>query len=63
MSSAAEKLLHPPEEAAELLTISRSQLFELLARGEIKSVKIGRLRRIPHDELTAYIDGLRALSA
>lgn len=60
MTTADEKLLHPPEEAAQLLTIGRSQLFELLARGEIESVKIGRLRRIPHDALTAYIERLRA---
>jgi len=63
MSTTADKLLHPPEEAARLLTISRSQLFELLARDEIKSVKIGRLRRIPHDELTAYVERLRAQGA
>ena len=63
MSEATDKLLHPPEEAAQLLTISRSQLFELLARGEIESVKIGRLRRIPHDALTAYVERLRALPA
>ena len=59
----AEKMLHPPEEAAELLTISRSQMFELIARGEIESVKIGRLRRIPHDALAAYVERLRARPA
>jgi excisionase family DNA binding protein len=60
MTTPGEKLLHAPEEAAGLLTIGRSQLFELIARGEIESVKIGRLRRIPHDALTAYIQRLRA---
>ena len=55
----SENLLHPPEEAARLLTIGRSQMFELIARGEIESVKIGRLRRIPHDALTAYVERLR----
>lgn len=59
MSTAADTLLHPPEEAARMLMISRSQLFELLARGEIESVKIGRLRRIPHDALLVYIKHLR----
>ena len=63
MSTAADKLLHPPEEAAQLLAIGRSQLFELLAHNEIKSVKIGRLRRIPHDELIAYVERLRAQPA
>lgn len=63
MTEPSDKLLYPPEEAAQRLTISRSQLFELLARGEIKSVKIGRLRRIPHDELTAYVERLRSIPA
>lgn len=59
MTTTDEKLLHPPEEAAQLLTVSRSQMFELIASGEIESIKIGRLRRIPHDALTAYIQRLR----
>lgn len=63
MSTTADKLLHPPGEAARLLAISQSQLWELLARGEIESVKIGRLRRIPHDALAAYVERLRAIPA
>jgi excisionase family DNA binding protein len=63
MSTTADRLLHAPVEAARLLAISQSQLFELLARGELGSVKIGRLRRIPHDELTAYVDRLRTAEA
>ena len=55
-----EKLLHSPEEAAQLLGVGRSQIFELIARGEVESFKIGRLRKIPRDALTAYIDRLRA---
>jgi excisionase family DNA binding protein len=59
MTTTDERLLHPPEEAARLLAIGRSQLFELIARGEIESVKIGWSRRIPHDALTAYVERLR----
>jgi excisionase family DNA binding protein len=55
-----EKLLHSPEDAAEQLDVGRSQMFELIARGEIESVKIGRLRKIPSDALTAYVERLRA---
>jgi excisionase family DNA binding protein len=57
-----EKLLFSPEDGAELLDIGRSQMFELISRGEIESVKIGRLRKIPREALTAYIEGLRAAS-
>ena len=56
----AEKLLHSPEETARLLGVGRSQVFELIGRGEIESVKIGRLRRIPRDAVDAYIKRLRA---
>lgn len=56
----SEKLLHSPEEAAELLGVSRSQMFELIARRQVESVKIGRLRKVPRDALTSYIDRLRA---
>jgi hypothetical protein len=35
-------------------------MFELIARGEIESVKIGRLRKIPADALAAYVERLRA---
>lgn len=37
------------------LGISRSLPYELLATGDIESITIGRLRRIPADALTTYI--------
>lgn len=52
------KLLLRPSEAAEALSVSRSKLYELLASGELGSVRIGGSRRIPVRELLAYIDGL-----
>ncbi len=57
---AVEQLLETPEQAAKVLQISRSTLFALLASGEVKSVKIGRNRRIPHDALVEYVQRLRA---
>jgi excisionase family DNA binding protein len=55
-----DKLLYSPEEAADMLGVSRSQVFELIAQRQIESVKVGRLRRFPLDALTAYIERLRA---
>jgi excisionase family DNA binding protein len=57
-----DKLLCSPMEAAELLGVGRSQMFELIARGDVESVKIGRLRKIPREALTAYVDRLRETS-
>lgn len=53
-------LLYTPEDAAEVLAISRTRVYELMAAGLIESVKVGRLRRIPADALENYVEGLRA---
>jgi excisionase family DNA binding protein len=49
-----------PEEAAEVLGIGRSTLYELLAAGQIESVHIGKARRIPVASLEQYVERLRA---
>ena len=43
------------EEAAEMLGLSRTAMFGLIARGEVKSVKIGSRRRVPVAALHAYV--------
>lgn len=52
-------LLLTPEDAAEMLSISRSKLYELLAAGEVESVRIGGSRRIPVDALEDFVDRQR----
>jgi excisionase family DNA binding protein len=47
------------EQAAERLGIGRSLMYALVMSGEVESVTIGRLRRIPTDALTAYVARLR----
>jgi excisionase family DNA binding protein len=42
------------EAAAERLSIGRTTMYALLKRGEITSIRIGRLRRIPTTALTTY---------
>ena len=54
------KLLLKPGEAAEMLGIGRTKLFELLASGDLESVCIGHSRRIPLDALQSYLTELRA---
>jgi excisionase family DNA binding protein len=49
------KLLYTPEEAAELLSMSRSRLYILLARAVIASIKEGRARLIPAVALDQYV--------
>lgn len=48
-------LLLTVEQAAALLGIRRTKLYELLGRGLIHSVKIGACRRIPRSALDAFV--------
>lgn len=56
-------LLLTPEQAKEQLGISRTKLFALIASGEIKSVKIGKSRRISQQALADYVAELEAGAA
>lgn len=56
-------LLLTVEEAARRLGIGRTTCFGLVASGELESVKVGSLRRVPADALGAYVAGLRGSSA
>ena len=49
------KILLTVPEAASTLAISRSKLYELLAAGSIRSVRIDGSRRIPVEALEAYV--------
>lgn len=53
---ADDRLVLTVVEAAHRLEIRRSVLNELIAPGEIQSIHVGRLRRIPADALTDYIN-------
>jgi excisionase family DNA binding protein len=54
------RLLLTPEEAADRLSLSRTTVYELIRTGELRSVKIGRARRVPVVALQDYVDGLLA---
>jgi excisionase family DNA binding protein len=49
------RLLRTVPEAAEALAISRSKLYELLATGLVRSVRIDGSRRVPVEALEAYV--------
>ena len=53
------KLLLDIPTAAAALSLSRSTVYELIARREIDAVHVGRAVRIPADALQAYVDRLR----
>ena len=54
-----EKLLLTPREAADVLGIGRSKLYELLRAGLVPSIRIGTCRRISALDLADLVDKLR----
>lgn len=51
-------LLYTVEEAAERLRLSRAKVFQLIRDGLLPSVLVGRSRRIRHDDMQSFVEGL-----
>jgi excisionase family DNA binding protein len=51
-----DEALLTPEELAEYLKCSRTYAYQLLARGEIPSLKLGKLRRLRRQDADHYIE-------
>ena len=58
-----EPLLYTPEEAAETLRLSRTEIYRLIRVGELESVRIGTRRRLPAQALSEYVERLRDTQA
>jgi excisionase family DNA binding protein len=50
-----DQLLVTPEEAARRLSLGRTTIYELMASGELRSVNVGRCRRVPVSELCSFV--------
>ena len=53
-----EIVVYTVEEAAQVLKISRWKIFDLIRTNQLRSVKIGGLRRIPCAAIDEYITSL-----
>jgi excisionase family DNA binding protein len=51
-----EPLLLKPTEAAEMLRLSRSRVYELVESGALPSVKVGRFIRVPVEGLRRWVE-------
>ena len=49
------KMVYSVDEAADLLSISRAQIYRLIDLKELETIKIGRSRRITYAQLEAFI--------
>ncbi len=51
-----EKLLLKPAEVVEVIGVSRKAIYEMVASGELPSIRIGRRVRIPVNALREWIE-------
>ena len=58
-----DKLLYRVEEAAEVLSIGRTRVFQLVRTGELASVKIGKSRRVTAAAISEYLNDLHRRAA
>jgi excisionase family DNA binding protein len=54
-----DKLLLTPEEAASVLSIGRSKVYELISDGRLASVRIDASRRVPMNALIEFVERLQ----
>jgi excisionase family DNA binding protein len=50
------------EQVAEMLSIGRDKVYYLIRTGQLRSIKIGKLRRITSQHLAEFITSLEAAS-
>ncbi|WP_460811112.1 excisionase family DNA-binding protein [Microlunatus endophyticus] len=55
----SQRLLLRVEEAADRLGIGRSLMYRLVLSGEVESIHVGRLRRVPAECLEDAVERLR----
>jgi excisionase family DNA binding protein len=67
MAGAAEPgvrvLLVRPEDAARVLGIGRTKVYELIRSGALRSVRVGGLRRVPVAALDEFVARLETDAA
>ncbi|MEV6021368.1 helix-turn-helix domain-containing protein [Streptomyces sp. NPDC051997] len=62
MSTVAEpidQILYRPEEAAIVLRIGRSTVYEEMRLGRLQTVRIGRRRLVPPEYIAQYVELLK----
>lgn len=55
-----ERVLLTVEEAANYLGVGRTLMYRLIRDGEIETVQIHRLRRVPREAIDAYATRIQA---
>ncbi len=50
-----ERVLLTPEEVAEALHVGRCTVYDLIRTNQLRSIKIGKLRRVPVGAVHEYV--------
>lgn len=58
-----DKLLYKVAEVAQVLSLSRTKVYELVRTGELPSVRIGGSRRVRGEDLAQFVESLQRVSA
>ena len=56
----APRLLLRPEEVADAIGLGRSKTYQLITSGQIRSVQVGRSRRVPLEAVREFVARLEA---
>lgn len=56
-------MLYSIEDVIARTSLGRSKIYELLASGQLGSVKVGRRRLVPAVSLEEFVEGLRGAPA
>lgn len=59
-TSTERKVLYTVADVAAMLSIGRTATWELVRKGTIRSVRIGRTRRVPMSAIHEYVERLLA---
>ena len=54
--SQMEKMLFTVKETAEMLSVSRNRVYELIYAEQLASIKIGRSRRVSRASILRFVD-------
>ncbi len=55
-------VLFTPQQVAEMLNISRSHLYTVMADKKIKSITIGRSRRFTPEQINSFVSEMASAS-
>ena len=55
-------VLFTPQQVAEMLNISRSHLYTVMAKKKIKSITIGRSRRFTPEQINSFVSEMASAS-